>query len=137
MTPTDQLIPEARVLELIAAARNPDLSFTEIECVRGDFKVVWEALGEGLSEFFDPEDPDDYPHLRFSCYQRAQEATQDPAVWDERIDASYCTRLPISTPPALLEKAAQPILDAIEHSSYKRRLEELSWLCLEDFKAES
>ena len=132
---TDQLLPKARCLKLIAAARNPNLVFTEIECVRNDRKVVWEDIGEGLSGDFNPEDKHDYQHLRFSCYKPVQPYL--PNEWEQMDDASYCTRLPISTPPALLEKAAQSILDAIEHSSYKKRLEELSWMCLEDFRPES
>ena len=113
----------------------PDDGFEELEVVRGDKRVTWEHIGEGFSGEYDPEDPEDYPHLRFSCDQLCTGTNENPDTWWESIsDGSYCTRLPITTPRHLLERASQRILDALEQPSPKRQLEQLSWLCLEDFE---
>lgn len=103
-------------------------AFQDVEVVRGDRRVVWEWIGEGWCEQYDPLDPDDERLLRFSCFERLGDA------WVPMDDASYCTGLPVDTARALLVRAAQGILDAIERQRYKCRLEELSWLCPEDFR---
>ena len=112
---------------LYEAAKNPNFTFTEVEVVRDTLKVVWEYIGEGLSGDFQPDDTEDYQHLRFSCYRLVA------GEWEQMDDASYCTRLPITTPKRMLRSAAAPILDAIANACYKKTLEQLSWLCLEDF----
>ncbi len=113
--------------KLYSEARNPDAAFSEVKVASGRFRVVWEYIGEGLEGDFNPDDPDDYQHLRFSCDCRENKE------WVGVENASYCTRLPISTPKRLLKLAARNVLEAVSHSGHKRRLEELSWLCLEDF----
>lgn len=105
-----------------------ELTFTDLEIIQGDVKVVWEWLGEGWSGDYNEKDPQDSPLLRFSCFRRAGKE------WNEFQDNSYCTRLPIDTLPEYLEMAANSIIDAVNSSWPKRRLEELSWLCPDDFK---
>jgi len=94
----------------------------------GSLRVVWEWIGEGHESDYNEDDPDDEPLLRFSC-----DKIED-GEWVGMDNASYCTQLNIKTPKKYLKQGAKEIIDAIEHESYKRRLEELSWLCIEDFK---
>jgi len=104
-----------------------NISFDDIELSSGGKKVVWEWIGEGWNGDFNPEDSDDVPLLRFSCYHFLN------GDWQQMDDASYCTRMPISSNRFHLVKAAMIILEAIEDCNYKKRLEELSWFEPQDF----
>lgn len=110
-----------------------ELSFKELEVKKGALKVVWEWIGEGNECDYNPDDPDDVPLLRFSCYRKTGKGNKW-SDWEQMDDASYCTRMPINSPKKYLKRGAEIILDAIEHESYKKRLEELSWFCISDFK---
>lgn len=103
-------------------------AFADIVIIKGDKKVVWEYLGEGCSGDYDENDPKDTPLLRFSCFKKGKEG------WQELSDSSYCTRMPTSSPKKYLKQVAKDILKAIEKSSYKRKLEGISWICPEDFQ---
>lgn len=94
----------------------------------GDRRVTWEWIGEGWSGDYNEDDKSDTPLLRFSCDEKIGDA------WIGMDDASYCTRMPIKSPKKYLKRGAEIILEAIADISYKRRLEELSWFCPEDFK---
>ena len=96
---------------------------------RGRHRVEFEDIGEGLSGDYDPTDPDDQPLLRFTTERR-----NDAGEWEEVPDGSYCTLLPTDTAHEALARAAEPILDALEQPSPKRRLEELSWLQSSDLE---
>lgn len=113
-----------------------EVSFTDVEVVRGNHKVVWEYIGEGLSGEYNPEDPTDTPLLRFSCYEYIHRDNEGHIIddWEQMNDASYCTRMPPTASLRHLLIAAGIILEAIEDVCYKKRLEELSWFCPEDFK---
>jgi hypothetical protein len=105
--------------------------FTDIEVIKGNKRVTWEYLDEGLCEYYDPNDPDDVPLLRFSCSELID------GEWQEMDNASYCTRMPIDSPKEYLLRGAEIILEAIEDISYKRELEHLSWFCISDFEKET
>ena len=108
--------------------------FVEIEFIRGDYRVVWEYIGEGWSGDYDPEDPSDIPLLRFSCSKRTTCADHSEG-WEELPDSSYCTRMPATTSMHVLAAAASEIMEAIyKKESYKRQLEHLSWMAPGDFK---
>jgi len=111
-----------------------DIEFSEIMLQRGNKRVEWEWIGEGLDGDYDPNDPEDIPLLRFSCseFNTPEEGDIDDG-WKQMDDASYCTRMPVTSSLHDLTKAAVIILEAIEDCCYKKRLEELSWLCTEDF----
>ena len=98
------------------------------------FRVEWVNLGEGWSGDYDPDDPEDENLLRFDCYVHNGE------IWEDPGDASYCTRMPANTDPRILRRVIKIILerfaDTYAAHSYKRALEELSWLCPDDFKEE-
>ena len=109
------------------------LKFTDLELIRGEFKVVWEWLGEGLSGDYNENDEGDEPLLRFSCYKFEAPGFRAEPEWLQMDDASYCTLLKVGTPLKVLAYAAGIILEAIEDVCYKKHLEELSHFCLEDF----
>ena len=111
------------------------VSTIDLELARGTHKVVWEYIGEGWSGDYNPEDSEDTPLLRFSCYECDEHGfTMDADAWRQMDDASYCTRMPVGTPVQVLARAAGIILEAIEDVNYKKRLEELSWFCPDDFE---
>lgn len=69
---------------------------------RGDCRIDWDELGEGLSGEYHPDDPDDVELLRFTVYRRT--ANPDyPDGWQPVDDASYCTlvRADIEAPQRL------------------------------------
>ncbi|MHA2403848.1 MAG: hypothetical protein ACXADH_12710 [Candidatus Kariarchaeaceae archaeon] len=102
--------------------------FTDIEVIKGDRKVTWEYLGEGWCGDYDPDDPEDNPLLRFSCDELID------GDWEQMDNGSYCTRMPTNSPKEYLLRGAGIILEAIADICYKKRLEELSWFCPEDFE---
>ena len=106
-----------------------DLCFKEIVTLnrKRNRRVTWEWIGEGWSGDYNEDDINDLPLLRFSCDRKID------GQWEQMEDASYCTRMPISTPIQTLARAAAIILEAIEDVCYKKRLEELSWLEPLDF----
>ena len=112
--------------------------FEGLELRRGDLRVEWEYIGEGFSGDYRPEDPADEPLLRFTVTRRipgyADDYEIDPESWQQLDDGSYCTRMPISSPEWMLVRALGIILEAARQPSPKRRLEELSWFCPEDFE---
>lgn len=105
-----------------------DISFDELILERGDKRVTWEWIGEGWSGDYDETDKEDTPLLRFSCDERVDND------WQPLNDASYCTRLPVTTCTAHLVRGAGIVLEAIQDISYKKNLEHLSWFCPDDFE---
>jgi len=112
--------------------------FDDLILTQGKHRVTWEYIGEGWSGDYDPNDPEDTPLLRFSCDEfGAVDPDNDASPWEwyQMDDASYCTRLPVTTPTRHLARAAAIILEAIRDVNYKKELERLSWFCPEDFTA--
>jgi hypothetical protein len=117
-----------------------DIVFSDVTLERDGFRVDWEWIGEGVSGEYDPDDPNDVPLLRFSCYEfgsvdPGNEAA--PEEWYELDNASYCTRMPVSSPLKSLAIAASVILEAVidgekKGKSYKKEMERLSWICIEE-----
>lgn len=108
-------------------------SFKDYEIRKGNLKVVWEWIGEGWNGDYNDTNSEDEPLLRFSCYKKTGKGNSWDD-WTQMDDASYCTRMPITSKKKWLKQGALEIIDAIEHESYKRRLEELSWFEPEDFE---
>ncbi len=97
--------------------------------------VEWEYLDEGMDGDFDEDDPDDYPHLRFSVYKRGFNASKedDKNPIEAIDDSSYCTTMPISVKKDTLVKLAKYILMMVEDDvksgkSIKKCCERLSWI---------
>lgn len=107
-----------------------EISFKEMTLVSKSkkFRVTFELLDEGIGT-------EPWDQLRFSCDVRKWTRNRNP-YWEAIDDASYCTRMLYSTPPAILEKALQRILVELEDSypDHKRTMEGLSWLQQEDFE---
>jgi hypothetical protein len=114
------------------------------ELIRGNVKVEWVQLGEGLSEEYNPNDPTDANILRFDVSVKpvkVSSAKNDPASYpDEWVDpgnASYSTRFPVSAPIDLRKRALKAIMDKVyghasEGYSFKKIGEEMSWLTVRD-----
>jgi hypothetical protein len=108
-------------------------TFTDIEVIKDNIRLVWEDIGEGWSGDYNDEDPDDTPLLRFSIDWR-ENANSD---WEGLNDASYCTGLPIDTDTDTLCEYAESIIASLSSTKekptgYKRTLERWSWLGIED-----
>ena len=106
---------------------------------KGNIKVEWVELGEGLCGDYNPDDPDDIELLRFDVsYQN------DKGEWLEIPDSSYCTMMPVKAPDEIRQKALQVIFNEYYHAlsghyhehspSVKHLGEWLSWICPEDFE---
>lgn len=103
--------------------------FTPLTLERDGFRVTMEHIGEGYNGEYDPEDEQDERLLRFYC------DTVEPVTgaWVEVEDASYCTMLPIFTPPTTLCEFMLHILDVLKSGKdVRRRLEEATHLTMED-----
>lgn len=94
--------------------------------VRGDLRLDWDELGEGLHGDWDPDDSNDVELLRFTLYRL------DEGEWAPVDDASYCTQVPVSTDMGTRQQLLEGLLEAIENEdgegSIKKRCEELSWV---------
>ncbi|MDE1821060.1 MAG: hypothetical protein KGJ23_08045 [Euryarchaeota archaeon] len=111
----------------------------------GQVKVEWEETGEGWQGDFDPDDPEDEELLRFYVYRKVGRE------WHPVEDGSYCTAMPVATSPAIRKRALVALMNELYDgardgrvepgryevdgaSGFKRRAEEMSWLCPNDFK---
>ena len=109
------------------------IEFEEMEIVitNGDRTLEWEYIGEGLSGDYNPDDPDDYPHLRFSVYE-------GEGIEREQLEhGSYCTRLHINTPQEILESFGRHILEDLigdKDGGYKRDVESATWFTIDDLE---
>lgn len=106
-----------------------------MELTAGDVKVVWEAIGEGVSGEYDPDDPNDVELLRFTVYHK----TSPYFDWTEVDDASYCTQVPVNTPSetltVLLARIFNEVYDYVQAGeSIKKICERLSWIAVDDAK---
>lgn len=90
--------------------------------------LLWEHIGEGYCEEYDPLDPKDKPLLRFSIYDwiggHWERDSWVDSDWKEREDGSYCTLLPVGTPDNVLIGFGRRLLGATS----KRELERLTWM---------
>ena len=122
------------------------VDFDEIEVISDDGLVMvsLDYIGEGRDGDYQPDDPDDYPHLRFDIYRKYEEGMEIPLYvfdvdaythgdWMAVLDASYCTALNANEKRAMLENYAKQILIEVESGvrdckRQKRLYESLSWL---------
>lgn len=126
-------------------------AFEEIEVIsqNGLAKVVLEFIGEGFSEDYDPNDPDDKPLIRFSLYRKDDGDPRLEGNWDFSScnndwlsvnDGSYCTLLSVNDDRDKLVKAANVILQEVESGltdcqRQKRLYEYLSYISVETLEA--
>ena len=102
-----------------------------MELIRDNVKVEWEAIGEGFSGDYNPEDLRDVELLRFYV------SVLRNGVWEEKEDASYCTLFPVSATDEdkmaglqlLMENFHAALADDPD-ASVKKLGEQLSWISL-------
>ncbi|MHA2046155.1 MAG: hypothetical protein ACW99G_15290 [Candidatus Thorarchaeota archaeon] len=97
------------------------------ELVKGNVKVEWVELGEGLSGEYNPNDQNDVELLRFYVSKQTEES------WEDIEDASYCTRVPASATPEQRKELLEQIMAnvyprASRGLSIKKICERLSWI---------
>ena len=102
---------------------------------RGDIKVEWTNLNEGVNGDYDESDPNDVKFLRFDIYKWNSDADDG---WEAVDDASYCTHLPADTSEEILKKALEHIMNIVydpilTDGNAKRLCERLSWIAPNDF----
>lgn len=107
------------------------------QLVQGNAKIEWVELGEGRSGDYNPDDPCDVELLRFDTFfrpQPGQDAQDDPDEdgWVTCHDGSYCTLVPVSTPPdvrqVLLIELMAAMHEAIGQDRVKKIAERCSWI---------
>jgi hypothetical protein len=74
--------------------------FEEVTVRKGRLSVTWEYIGEGKSGDFNPDDPDDYPHLRVYAMLDGEDIEK----------GSYCTLASVDTPKDRLIGSALALL---------------------------
>lgn len=102
------------------------------QLIRGNVRVDWVDLDEGLDGNVDPDDAEDQGYLRFDLYRRESES----AEWEEVSGGSFCTLVTVGTPAEKLKLGLLRIMDATyahvcAHGSAKRICEDLSWMSCE------
>jgi len=105
--------------------------------IRGDVRVEWERLGEGVCGDYNPDDPDDIELLRFDVSHKDSETGE----WLAVDDASYCTQVPVDTAPEVRQTLLRFIMDEVyepvtDGHSIKKLCERLSWISPEASKQE-
>lgn len=91
----------------------------------------WDC-GEGYSEYYNPDDPDDAPLLRFDVLVKNEQAD----------DGSRCTLLKATDDRKLLRQAAKAVLNQAENyyngkefrGGFKKEMDFMSWLKIENGK---
>ena len=106
-----------------------------MELIKGNVKIEWADIGEGLSGDFNPDDPDDIALLRFDVYVQSPEDGE----WLAVDDSSYCTMMPASESEDLLMNALKYLMEEIfpgasQGYSIKKLCERLSWISPQWFK---
>jgi len=94
--------------------------------VRGNVRIDWVNLNEGLDGDYNPEDPNDINLLRFDVYRH------DGNDWQAIEDGSFCTQVTACTQHHQLFEHLVHFLDTIyddvsNHGRAKRLCESLSW----------
>lgn len=136
---------------------SPDLSEFIGEIVRfysGDVKAIKVEIGwddEGLDGYYDEDDPKDIPVIRFRVFVDEYACDQMGYIPDYTVediengitfaalpDGSYATRINAGSSVSVLRSLLTHIIESAEDSiiegSYKRKLEELSWVDDSDLK---
>lgn len=94
--------------------------------IRGNVRIDWVDMNEGLDGDYDNENPDDRKLLRFDVYRKQGDQ------WEAIEDGSYCTMVGESTINNVLIEYLTHFMDTIyddvsSHGKAKRLCESLSW----------
>jgi len=96
-----------------------------MEMTLGAYKAEWVDIGEGMDGMYDPENPDDVALLRIDTYELVN------GEWEMIDDGSYCTAMPVDTPPEILDAGLRVILEELNDlggASAKKTMEGMSWM---------
>lgn len=93
--------------------------------IRGNVKIEWVNLGEGLNGDYDPEDSNDANLLRFDVHR------MENNDWQSVQDGSYCTMIDVRAPYTVLQEYLIEFMDKIHNDisvhGKSELMEELSW----------
>lgn len=103
---------------------------------RGDLKVEWLNLGEGVNGDYDESDPNDVNLLRFDVSHLVN------GEWEPVDDASYCTQMPADTSEKILVQGLENIMGAVSAAVFAGEpvddiCARLSWMSPEYFEVSS
>lgn len=85
-----------------------------MELIKGNVKVEWTYIGEGVSGDYEEDDPEDERLLRFYIYTRENES--EDFVYVE--DSSYCTNFPLESTEEEKRNGLEVLMQGVyEHAS--------------------
>ena len=104
-----------------------EIDYIEVDLIDHHVKASWSYAEEGRNGFYDPEDPEDTPLLRFDVCRFVD------GEWEYVEDSSYCAMVPCDTPRERLLELLRVILDDVADDvragiSIKKKCEHLSWI---------
>ena len=108
---------------------------------RGDVRISWVELGEGINGEYDEDDPDDIELLRFDLkargsildeYEKSYSGGEDADDYYTLSDGSYCTNFPAYANESMRRKGLEYLMlrlyDCVLEGNWKKKCEELSWI---------
>lgn len=104
-----------------------DVDFQEVRAEHGNTEVLLDYIDEGLSGDYNPDDPKDYPHVRFYISHKVEKS---PMYEDDPISESYCTRIDARSDRAKLQAYAQRLAQAFDETGtdrWRKAAEKASW----------
>ena len=98
-----------------------------MELIRGDVKVEFEDIGEGMSGDYNPKDKNDSALLRLTVWEKINDE------WEPVDDGSVCTLVEANNSPARLKMLLQLVMSRVfepltNGKSIKKIVELLSWI---------
>lgn len=104
----------------------------DISLIKGNVRVNFESIGEGLQGEYDPTDPDDIDLIRFSVDRDANLIN----YWTYVDDSSYCCQYPTDCTDEQKVEGLMKVMGAIykpvtNGESIKKICEKLSWIGIE------
>ena len=106
---------------------NGKTGIDEIVYTKGNLKVSFCYIDEGFSGYYNPDDEEDEPLLRFDVYKKVN------GEWEAIDNGSYCTQNNVFTSirdlKSMLKTIWEEMNDALEGGySGKKTAEYLSWI---------
>jgi hypothetical protein len=80
-----------------------------LSLIRGNVRVEWRYIGEGISGDYNQDNPDNIEMLRF--YVSKRDSANN--IWIDVDDGSYCTCMPLGTAETVLQQALEIIMDNV------------------------
>lgn len=102
-----QIIPDGKTFAVWINA-NEVKAEGIMNIVKGDLKVQWNWIGEGLNGDYNPGDPKDRPVLRFYCFRKLDNS------WEEIELTSFSTRVQRNSAVEQIKHFTEPIFTVLE-----------------------